>query len=85
MTGGGARLQRQTPVISGSGGAVVAQVQTAKASRRTYKRGQAADERGGATTRGARAAVASLRSVGQASDQTRGLARSGYFQTLIGS
>jgi hypothetical protein len=36
-------------------------------------------------TRGARAAMASPRSAGQASDRTHGLARSGHFQTLIGS
>jgi hypothetical protein len=36
-------------------------------------------------TGGARAAAASTRSAGQASDRTCGLARSGHFQTLIGS
>jgi hypothetical protein len=85
MAGGGARFQRRTPVISGSGGAFGAQVHTAKASGRTYRRRQGADERGGATMRGARAAAASLRSAGQASDRTGGLARSCHFQTLIGS
>jgi hypothetical protein len=40
--------------------------------------------RGGATMRGARAAAASPRSAGQASDRTRGLARFGHFQMLIG-
>jgi hypothetical protein len=85
MAGGGARFQRRTPVISGSGRALGAQVHTAKASRHTYRRGQGADTRGGATTREARAAAASPRSAGQASDRTRGHARSGHFQTLIGS
>jgi hypothetical protein len=85
MAGGGARFPRRTPVIFGSGGTLGARVQTAKASRGTYRRGQGADVRGGATTRGARAAAASPRSSGQASDRTRGLARSGHFQTLIGS
>jgi hypothetical protein len=32
MAGGGARFQRRTPVISGSGGALCAQVHTTKAS-----------------------------------------------------
>jgi hypothetical protein len=74
MASGGARFPRRTPVISGSSGALSARVQTAKASGGTYRQGQGADARGGATTRGARAAVASPRSAGQASDQTRGLA-----------
>jgi hypothetical protein len=52
MAGGGARFPRRTPVISGSGGALGARVQTAKASEDTYRRGQGADARGGATTRG---------------------------------
>jgi hypothetical protein len=85
MVGGGARFPRRTPVISGSGGALGVRVHTAKASGDTYRRGQGVDARSKATTRGARAAAASLRSVGQASDRTRGLARSGHFQTLIGS
>jgi hypothetical protein len=72
-------------VISGSGGALGARVHTAKASGGTYRQGQGADVRGRGTTRGARAAVASPRSAGQASDRTRGLARSDHFQTLIGS
>jgi hypothetical protein len=79
LAGDGARFQRRTSVISGSGGALGAQVHTAKASRGTYRRRQGTDAWGGATTRGARAAAAS-----QASDRTRGLARSGHFQTLIG-
>jgi hypothetical protein len=78
MAGGGARFQRRTPVISGSGGAYG--VDMAKASRGTYRQGQGADTWGGA-----RATVASPRSADQASDRTRGLARSGHFQTLIGS
>jgi hypothetical protein len=85
MAGGGARFPRRTPVIFGSGGALGARVQTAKASRGTYRRGQGADAWGRATTRGARAAAASPRSTGQASDRTCGLSQSGHFQTLIGS
>jgi hypothetical protein len=85
MVGCGARFQRRTPVISGSRGALGAQVHTATASRGTYRRGQSVDVWGRATTRGARAAAASPRSAGQASDRTRGLAWSGHFQTLIGS
>jgi hypothetical protein len=46
MAGGGARFQRQTPVISGSGEALGAQVHTAKASGGTYRRGQDANTRG---------------------------------------
>jgi hypothetical protein len=80
MAGGGARFPQQTLVISGSGGALGARVQTAEASRGTYRRGQGADTWGGA-----RASTASPRSANQASDRTRGLARSGHFQTLIGS
>jgi hypothetical protein len=68
MVGGGARFPRRTPVIFGSGGALGARVQTAKASGGTYRRGQGADTRGRATTRGARATAASPRSAGQASD-----------------
>jgi hypothetical protein len=64
MAGGGARLQRRTPVISSLGGALGAQVQMAKASGCTYRRGQGADMRGKATTRGGRAAAASPRSAG---------------------
>jgi hypothetical protein len=74
MAGGGARFPRRTPVISVLGGALGARVQTAKASRGTYRRGRGADARGGATTRGAHAVAASPRSAGQASDRTRGLA-----------
>jgi hypothetical protein len=40
---------------------------------------------GGSTTRGAHAAVASPCSADQASHRARGSARSGHFQTLIGS
>jgi hypothetical protein len=85
MVSGGARFPGRTPVISGSGRALGARVHTTKASGGTYRRGQGAGARGGATTRGTRAAAASPRSAGQASDRTRGLARSGHFQTLIGS
>jgi hypothetical protein len=85
MAGGGACFQRRTPVISSLGGALGAQVHTAKASWGTYRRRRGAGARGGATTRGARAAVASPRSAGQASDRTCGIARSGRFQMLIGS
>jgi hypothetical protein len=73
MAGGGARCPWRTPVIPGSGGALGARVQMAKASGGTYRRGEGIDARGRATTRGARAATASPRSPGQASDRTRGL------------
>jgi hypothetical protein len=59
-------------VISGSGEALGVQVPTAKASGGIYRRGQGTSARGRATTRGARAAADSPRSVGQASDRTRG-------------
>jgi hypothetical protein len=85
MASGGARFQRRTPVIYGSGGALGAQVHMYKAYGSTYRRGRGADARGGATTHGVRAAAANPRSVGQASDRTRGIAQSGHFQTLIGS
>jgi hypothetical protein len=62
-------------VISCSGEALGARVPTAKASGSIYRRGRGVDERGGATTRGARAATASPRSAGQASDRTRGSLR----------
>jgi hypothetical protein len=85
MAGGGAHFPWQTPMISGSGGALGARVQMAKASGGTYRRGQGADAWDGATTCGVRTAAASPRSSGQASDRTRGLAQSGHFQMLIGS
>jgi hypothetical protein len=85
MAGGGARFQRRTPVIPGSGGALGAQVHMVKASRSPYRRGRGAGARGRETTRGARAAAASLRSTGEESDQTRGITRSGRFQMPIGS
>jgi hypothetical protein len=72
MAGGGACFSRRAPVISGSGEALGARVPMAKASRGIYRQGQGADARGRATTRGARAATASPRSAGQASDRTRG-------------
>jgi hypothetical protein len=85
MVGGGTRFPRRTTVISGSGEALGARVQMAKASGGTYRRGRGAEARGRATKRGAGAAAASPRSAGQASDRTRGLAQSSHFQTLIGS
>jgi hypothetical protein len=72
MAGGGARFSRRAPVISGSGEAQGVQVPTAKASGGIYRRGHGIGTQGGATTRGARAAAASPRSAGQASDRTRG-------------
>jgi hypothetical protein len=72
MAGGGACFSWRAPVISGSGVALGVQVPTTKTSRGIYRRGRGTDARGGATTRGARAAAASLCSVGQASDRTRG-------------
>jgi hypothetical protein len=72
MAGGGACFPRRTPVISGSGGALGAQVHMTKASGGTYRQGRGAGARGRATTRGALAAAASPRSAGQASDRTRG-------------
>jgi hypothetical protein len=72
MEGGGACFSRRAPVTSGSGEALGARVPTVKASRGIYRRGRGADAWGGATMRGARAAAASLRSAGQASDRTRG-------------
>jgi hypothetical protein len=59
-------------VISGSSGALGVRVPMAKASGGIYRRRRGADARGRATTRGARAAAASPRSAGQASDRTRG-------------
>jgi hypothetical protein len=43
MAGGGACFPRRTPVISGSGGALGALVQTAKAAGNIYRRGRGAD------------------------------------------
>ena len=43
MAGGGARFQRQTPVISSSCEALGVQVHMAIASRGTYRRGQNTD------------------------------------------
>jgi hypothetical protein len=40
VAGGGACLSRRTPVITGSGGALGAQVKMAKASGGTYKQGR---------------------------------------------
>jgi hypothetical protein len=59
-------------VISGLGEARGVQVPTAKSSGGIYRRGRGTDTWGGVTTRGARAAAASPRSTGQASDRTRG-------------
>jgi hypothetical protein len=66
MAGGGACFSRRAPMISGSGEALGVQVPTAKASGGIYRRGHDTGARGRATTRGACAAVASPRSVGQA-------------------
>jgi hypothetical protein len=59
-------------MISGSGEALGVQVPTAKASGGIYRQGRGIDARGRATTRGARTTAASPRSVGHASDRTRG-------------
>ena len=73
MAGGGARFSRRTPVIFGSGEARGVRCQRLRPLGRIYRRGHDTGARGGATTRGARAAAASPRSAGQASDRTRGL------------
>jgi hypothetical protein len=70
MEGGGVRFSRRAPVISGSGEARGVQVPTSKASGGIYRRGHGTGVQGGATTRRAHAAAASLRSAGQASDRT---------------
>jgi hypothetical protein len=72
MAGGGARFSWRAPVISGSSGARGVQVPTAKASGGIYRRGHNTGTQGRATTHEARAAAASPRSAGQASDRTRG-------------
>jgi hypothetical protein len=72
MAGGGACFSRRAPVISCSGEARGVQVPMAKASGGIYRRGHGTGVQSGATTRGARAATASPRSAGQASDRTRG-------------
>jgi hypothetical protein len=72
MAGSGACFPRRTPVISGSGGALGARVQTAKASGGIYRQGQGADARGGATTHGAHAAATSPRSAGLTWRRARG-------------
>jgi hypothetical protein len=72
MAGGGARFSRRAPVISGSGEARGVEAPTAKASGGIYRRENGTGAQGGATTRGARATVASPHSAGQASDRTRG-------------
>jgi hypothetical protein len=72
MAGGGACFPRRIPVISGSSGALVARVQTAKASGGIYRRWRGADARGGATTREARAAAASPRSASLTRRRARG-------------
>jgi hypothetical protein len=59
-------------VISGLGRALGARVQTAKVSGGIYRRGQGADARGKATTRGARAAATSPRSAGLTRRRARG-------------
>jgi hypothetical protein len=70
--GGGACFPRRTPVISSSGGALGARVQTDKASGGIYRQGRGADAQGGVTTHGARAAAASPRSVGLTRRRARG-------------
>jgi hypothetical protein len=72
MAGGGARFSRRTPVIFGSGGARGVRCQRLRPLGRIYRRGHDTGARGKATTRGARAAAASPRSAGQASDRIRG-------------
>jgi hypothetical protein len=72
MAGGGARFSRRTPVISGSGEARGVRCQRLRPLGRIYRRGHDTGAQGGATMRGACAAVASPRSAGQASDRTRG-------------
>jgi hypothetical protein len=72
MAGGGACFSRRAPMISGSGEALGVQVPIANASGGIYRRGRGTGVRGRATTHGARAAAASPRSAGQASDRTRG-------------
>jgi hypothetical protein len=69
MAGGGARFSRRTPVISGSGEARGVRCQRLRPLGRIYRRGHGTGAQGGATTR---AAAASPRSAGQASDRTRG-------------
>jgi hypothetical protein len=72
MAGSGACFPRRTLVISGSGEALGARVQTAKTSGGIYRRGRGAGARGGATTRGACAAAAGPRSTGLTRRQARG-------------
>jgi hypothetical protein len=72
MASGGACFPRRTPGISGSGGALGARVQTAKASGGIYRRGQGADARDGVTTCGARATATSPRSAGLTRRRARG-------------
>jgi hypothetical protein len=72
MACGGACFSRRAPVISSSGEALGVQVPTAKASGGIYRRGKGTGKQGRVTMRGARAAAASPRLVGQASDRTRG-------------
>jgi hypothetical protein len=64
MAGGGACFSRRASAISGSGEALGVRVPMAKASGGIYRRGRGPDVRGGATTHGARTAVASPRSTG---------------------
>jgi hypothetical protein len=72
-------------VITGSGGAFGAQVHTTKASGALISEGETQARGAKATTHGAGAAAANPGSAGQASNQTRGIARSCRFQMLIGS
>jgi hypothetical protein len=69
MAGGGARFSQRTPVISGSGEARGVRCQRLRPLGRIYRRGHGTGAQGGATMR---AATASPRSAGQASDRTRG-------------
>jgi hypothetical protein len=82
MGGDGARFSRRTPVIFGSGEARVVRCQRLRPLGRIYRRGQGTGARGGATTRGARAAAASPRLAGQASDRTHGFSLLPEFKRL---
>jgi hypothetical protein len=68
MAGGGARFSRRTPTILGSGEARGVRCQRLRPLGRIYRQGHGRGVRGGG-----RAAVASPRSAGLASDRTRGL------------
>jgi hypothetical protein len=72
MASGDARFSRRTPVISGLGEAQGVRCQRLRPLGRIYRRGHDTNAQGGPTTCGTRAAAASPRSTGQASDRTRG-------------